>query len=322
MDHGNSRTRSGLRALKNVKGIRGAIYRVGELQVRSGFAMRAARNFAALRRELKLHRPTVGAVVVGRNDDYMSDFAQRLRATIDWNVNYLASEVVFVEWNPPADRELLSLDLAKQFKCLRAYVVAPEIHESLSKNERVPLLEFHAKNVGIRRARSEWIVATNADAAFGPDTVRKILHTNLSENIVWSAQRIDIPWREGREGQIKPADCLRYRRVIPYHPLGTGEFAFAGKRLWERAGGYDESLVRHRIGVDKRGIAQMIAHGATTERAGIVYHLAHPTSCTEAVQDHHGEWATLEGVPYENDPHWGLADRKEIEIAERVWMLK
>jgi hypothetical protein len=309
--------------LREIKGIRGALYRLEQLQARTRFAADGLASFFRLRKERNGARPSVAAVVVGRNDDYMSDFVHRLHATISWNVKHLVTEVVFVEWNPPADRELLSIDLAKQFKCLRAYVVAPEIHESLSKNERVPLLEFHAKNVGIRRARSEWIVATNADAAFGPDTVRKILHTNLSENIVWSAQRIDIPWREGREGQIKPSDCLRYRRVIPYHPLGTGEFAFAGKRLWERAGGYDESLVRHRIGVDKRGIAQMIAHGATTERAGIVFHLAHPTSCTEAVQDHHGELASWEGdLPYENNPNWGLADRKEIEIAERVWLLK
>jgi len=96
----------------------------------------------------------------------------------------------------------------------------------------------------------------------------------------------------------------------------------ASKRLWERARGYDESLVRHRIGVDKRGIAQMIAHGGKIERAGIVFHLAHPSSCTESVQEHHGEWATLEGVPYENDPSWGLADRAETELSERVWLLK
>jgi hypothetical protein len=115
---------------------------------------------------------------------------------------------------------------------------------------------------------------------------------------------------------------MRYRRIIPYHPLGTGEFAFTSKRLWERAGGYDESLVRHRIGVDKRGVAQMVAQGASSERAGIVFHMAHPTSCTEAVQTHHGEMATLKSIPYENSVNWGLADRKETQISERVWLLK
>jgi hypothetical protein len=309
--------------LRNIKGIRGALYRLGELRARTVFAADQIGSFLRLRFHRNGSRPAITAVVVGRNDDYMSDFALRLRATIDWNMKYLADEVIFVEWNPPPDRELLSINLVKQFKNLRAYVVPPEIHAALCENAKVPLLEFHAKNVGIRRAKSEWIVATNADAAFGPDLVNKILGAELSEDVVFSAQRFDIPWREGRESQIGTSDCLHYRRVIPYHPLGTGEFGFASKRMWESARGYDESLVRHRIGVDKRGVAQLIAHGARSERAGIVFHLAHPTSCTEGVQEHHGELANWDNdVPYKNDLNWGLADREEKEIVERVWLLK
>ena len=309
--------------LRDIKGIRGALYRVDQLKVRTEFAVDGVANFLRLSLHRNGRRPPITAVVVGRNDDYMSDFAHRLRATIAWNMKYLADAVIFVEWNPPADRELLSIHLAKQFKALRAYVVPPEIHHAICENPKVHLLEFHAKNVGIRRANSEWIITTNADAAFGPDLVNKILETELSPDVVFSAQRFDIPWREGRESQIGALDCLHYRRIIPYHPLGTGEFGFASKQMWERARGYDESLVRHRIGVDKRGVAQLIAHGARSERGGIVFHLAHPTSCTEGVQEHHGELATWEGdLPYENDQNWGLADRQETEIAERVWLLK
>ncbi len=32
-------------------------------------------------------------------------------------------------------------------------------------------MEYHAKNVGIRRAKSDWIIATNADVAIGLDTI-------------------------------------------------------------------------------------------------------------------------------------------------------
>jgi hypothetical protein len=308
--------------LKEIRGIRGAVYRLGQLRIRTAFAIRTVTNFALLRRERDRGRPPITAVVVGRNDNYMSDFKERLRATIEWNVRHLVCEVIFVEWNPPADREFLSIGLAKSFSCLRAYIISPEIHRAICKNAHLPLLEFHAKNVGIRRARSDWIVATNADTAFGPDAVRRLLRTRLSDDIVWSAQRVDILWREGRETGLNLVDCMRYRRIIPYHPLGTGEFAFASKRLWERAGGYDESLVRHRIGVDKRGVAQMVARGASPLRAGLVFHMAHPTSCTEAVQTHHGELATLEGIPYQNNENWGLADRTERQISERVWLLE
>jgi hypothetical protein len=71
--------------------------------------------------------------------------------------------------------------------------------------------------------------------------------------------------------------------------------------------------------VDKWGVAQLVAHGARSEKAGIVFHLAHPTSCAEGLQEHHGE---LAGCPYENDLNWALADRQETEIAERVWRIK
>jgi hypothetical protein len=310
-------------SLRDIKGIRGGLYRLDQLQARTAFAAGGIVSFLRRRLHRNGSRPPITAVVVGRNDDYMSDFALRLEATIAWNVKYLATEVVFVEWNPPADRELLSIRLTQLFKGLRAYVVPRETHQALCENPRIQLLEYHAKNVGIRRANTDWIVTTNADAIFGPDLVNKILETNLSEDVVFSAQRYDIPWREGRETQIRTLDCLHYRRIIPYHPLGTGEFGLASRRMWQRGRGYDESLMRHRIGVDKRGVAQLIAHGARIERAGVVFHLAHPTSCTEGVQEHHGEMATWEdGVPYENDENWGLGNRRETEIAERVWELK
>ena len=80
-------------------------------------------------------------MLVGRNDDYMSDFVHRLRATIAWNAKYLVDEVVFVEWNPPADRELLSFELTRRFEFLRAYVVPPAVHLAVCENKNIPLLE-------------------------------------------------------------------------------------------------------------------------------------------------------------------------------------
>lgn len=308
--------------LRSIPGVRGVVYRLGVLGQRAGFVVRGATNYARLRaRGAHRPRPGVAAVMVGRNDDYMSDFAERLRATIEWNTRYLIDEVIFVEWNPPPDRGLLAYDLAKQFPNLRAYVVPPEIHERICENARVPLLEYHAKNVGVRRARSPWVMATNADAALGFDTVNKILDTPLDPEVAWTAERVDIPWREDEQTSIGLLGSLRFRRFIPYHELGTGEFVLASRELWHRTRGYDERMVRHRIGCDIRGTAQMLAHGARINRAGTVLHLQHPTSCTEGVRPHHGELATADGVPYRNLESWGLGDRREVQLADRVWQI-
>jgi hypothetical protein len=310
-------------SLRAIPGIRGVVYRLGLFGQRAGFAARGAQSYARLRlRRDAASRPQVAAVVVGRNDDYMSDFRERLIATIEWNVRHLIGEVVFVEWNPPADRALLSTELAGRFPSLRAYVVPAEMHAAVCRNPNIKLLEYHAKNVGVRRARSPWIMTTNADAALGLDTVNRLLATPLDPDVAWTAERVDIAWREGGQRSISLAASMRYARRIPYHRLGTGEFALAGKELWGRTRGYDESLVRHRIGCDVRGTAQMLAHGASIRRAGFVLHLQHPTSCTEGVRPHHGELATPEGVPYRNPDDWGLGGAREVELAERVWRLE
>lgn len=301
--------------------IEGVKYRLSQLQQRTGFAMRGAGNYAKLMMRSGNHRPRFAAVTVGRNDDYMPDFRERLLATIDWNIKYLISEFIFVEWNPPADRELLSLELTKRFDCLRAYVVPAEIHERLCENRNVKLLEYHAKNVGIRRAQSAWIISTNADAAVGLDSVNTLLNSELNTDVLWTAERWDIPWRENSQTEIGLFGSLRYRRLIPYERLGTGEFCLASRELWHRARGFDEQMVRHRIGCDVRGTAQMVAHGGSIKRVGTVLHLTHPTSCTENIQLHHGELATPEGVPYMNSDDWGMANLTEVEIAERVWRL-
>ena len=302
--------------------IAGVKYRLGMLQQRAGFAMRGASNYAKLMVRTGNHRPRFAAVTVGRNDDYMPDFRERLLATIAWNVKYLVSEFVFVEWNPPTDRELLSLELTKKFNCLRAYVVPPEIHQRICENQNVKLLEYHAKNVGIRRAKSPWIISTNADAAVGLDSVNVLLNSEFDTNVLWTAERWDIPWRENDQTEIGFWGSLRYRRPIPYERLGTGEFCLASRELWHRGRGFDEKMVRHRIGCDVRGTAQMAALGGNIRRVGTVLHLAHPTSCTENVQPHHGELATPEGVPYQNPEEWGLGNCREVEIADRVWKLE
>jgi|SRR6266850_228214 len=307
---------------KDTPGIRGLTYRLGRLRQRAGFVLRGAGGYASLRLRSTGSHPQIAAVVVGRNDDYMSDFATRLVATLEWNIRYLISEVVFVEWNPPPDRELLAVELTKRFDCLRAYVVPPPVHAEICQNEHVPLLEYHAKNVGIRRAQSPWILTTNADAALGLDTVNRILDAELKPDIAWTAERVDIAWREDVQQHVDLIGSLRYRRFIPYQQLGTGEFMLANRELWQQTRGYDEALVRHRIGCDVRGAAQMLATGATINFAGSVLHLAHPTSATEGATPHQGEMATVDGVPYRNPATWGMGDYREVQLADRIWRLE
>jgi hypothetical protein len=305
-----------------MRGLRGITYRLGVARQRAAFAGRGLSHYARLRGHENEGRAAVAAVLVGRNDDYMPDFRQRLVACLEWNTRYLVSEVVFVEWNPPAGRDLLAHHLTERFPNLRAYVVPAATHDRICENPAIKLLEYHAKNVGIRRVTSPFVFVTNADAAVGLDSVSRLRASDLPPDVVWTAERIDIPWKESAQDHIRLFDSLRYRRVIPYDPMGTGEFALASRDRWHRARGYDELMVRHRIGCDIRGVAQMVAQGATIAKAGTVLHLTHPTSCTERIMPHHGEQANKEGLPYRNGDDWGLGHLREVPLAPRVWGLE
>lgn len=263
------------------------------------------------------------AVFVGRNDDYMANFLSRILATSLWNIQHGIREIVFVEWNPPPTRELLSEKLTAHCPQMRAFVVPAEIHAHLCKNSDLPLLEYHAKNVGLRRANSDWVIATNADIAFGPSALLTMRRGTHAETEAWTAERVDIHWGDRRTRPLTMRDCLRYRRRIPYQLYGTGDFLLAHRDMWDRIGGYDESLVSHRVGCDIRGAAQMIEHGADIKKAGTVLHLAHPTSITEGGhQPHTGLTGGVEGLPYENPSSWGLRDLSTVQISERVWRLE
>lgn len=300
----------------------GIKYRLNQARIRTEYAWQGATNYFKLRNLQNGHGPTIAAVMVGRNDDYMPDFGERLRATIDWNLSNLVDEAIFVEWNPPADRPLLGPLLTREFPRLRVYVVPEALHQQVCHNPKLPVMEYHAKNVGIRRSKADWIIATNADVAFSAEAIIAIKGLAADENMLLTAQRIDINWKEWRKNGIGFMDNVLYRRIIPYAWQGTGDFQMASRNMWHKSRGYDENMLKHRIGCDVRGTHQMLKHGGYINKIGKILHLAHPTSCTEKIQDHHGEYAHLEDLPYQNSQDWGFGNCKEVQISERVWELK
>jgi S-adenosylmethionine hydrolase len=82
----------------------------------------------------------------------------------------LSSELIIVEWNPPAGRDRLAKALrwpSDTGPCeVRIIEVPPEVHARYRQAAALPLYQMIAKNVGIRRARGEFILSTNIDIVF------------------------------------------------------------------------------------------------------------------------------------------------------------
>jgi hypothetical protein len=108
----------------------------------------------------------------------------------------LRAELLLVEWNPPIGRKLLIDELkwpSGPSPCeIRIITVPRELHERLPHGDHLPLFQMIAKNVGIRRARGQFVLATNIDILFSDGAIR-IMRDSLRPGHLYRADRYDVP---------------------------------------------------------------------------------------------------------------------------------
>jgi hypothetical protein len=118
--------------------------------------------------------PLISFVFVGRNDNYGGDFKQRLQTCVTTLYNQLvtyntSAEIIFVNYNPlptPIITDFIEWPKSTHLITVKIITVSPEEHQKFvdaSNVDDVPVLEYPAKNAGIRRANGEYIVAMNPD---------------------------------------------------------------------------------------------------------------------------------------------------------------
>lgn len=109
----------------------------------------------------------------------------------------LPCELVLVEWNPPAGTEPLANMLPKptkqDFLTIRYIVVPPEVHAQFNDAAKLPLYQMVAKNVGIRRAKADWILCTNVDLLFSDPLFDWLTKEAFDQHAFYRAHRCDIP---------------------------------------------------------------------------------------------------------------------------------
>jgi hypothetical protein len=144
--------------------------------------------------------PYVSVVVTTRNDDHGGDPLKRLQAfvnTFDEQCRRtgLDAEVIVVEWNPPADRVKLDslLRLPENRACTYRFVEVPaDAHQRFKYADVLPLFQMIAKNVGIRRARGRFVLATNMDIIFSTSVIEYMASGELQAGCLYRVDRHDI----------------------------------------------------------------------------------------------------------------------------------
>jgi hypothetical protein len=278
--------------------------------------------------------PCVSVVLTGRNDGYGGDFVDRFFRTLRFNLHQFLSrgithEVVFVEWAPPQGRPLLverAFDEVPELAPTNAswYVIDPRYQDALSLNPRLEYLEFPAKNVGIRRARGEFILTSNCDVFFGRRVFEVLERRALVAGVLYRAPRHDIDLPSGRA--TIDWDLLEDPAVLagPAHQLkqpfmgsATGDFVLLDRASFHKMRGFNEVYRVARIGIDRNLLVKALSLGIRIEDiGGPVYHANHEGSyrlnpTAYAGREHEAPWGDRRwhssGISYVNAPAWGLA---------------
>lgn len=148
------------------------------------------------------HEPVVSIVTSSRNDNHGGDMTKRMRVFVRGLIHQsnkfkVPVELIMVEWNPPKDKPLLKDVLPKpqegDYLQLRYIIVSPEIHERYGKGGKIPLYQMIAKNVGIKRAKADFILCTNVDMLFSDGVFEKLAEGKLDKNTYYRCNRCDVP---------------------------------------------------------------------------------------------------------------------------------
>ena len=294
-------------------------------------------------------RPYVSVVIVGRNDDYGADFVTRINTfvrSLDHQVRTKPElwELVIVEWNPMPGREGLAdvIDRTKNL-AVRVVTVPKDLHDSTGST--APVLEFHAKNVGIRRARGDFVLVANPDILFTQALIDEINKQRLRTDTVYRTDRYDfvtdgisdvkaadlIPFALDRTfvvhamaGQASvsvPIDRdQREWRKLPtsqtepdiWHTNGCGDFMLAARETFFTVRGLYETI-QHRWHVDsislmRFAVARLHQHVFTAPRC--VFHQHHDRR-EQDVTFQDLDVAALSRRP--GDTAWGFRDHDLTE---------
>jgi hypothetical protein len=145
--------------------------------------------------------PYLSVVVTARNDDHGGRLLHRMQLFVEnvigqCNRHDIDAELILVEWNPPSERPRLSELLRwpeQNRRCrVRVIEVPNDVHRTLRHSERLPLFQMIAKNVGIRRASGDFVLATNVDVLLSDELAAFIATRSLESGVLYRVDRYDV----------------------------------------------------------------------------------------------------------------------------------
>ena len=305
-----------------------------------------------------MKEPYLSIVVTSRNDNHDGSLLYRMNMFVKVLCKQLVRypnfpvELIIIEWNPsshlPTLSSILPLNKISSNLSVRILTVPRQIHNRIANSTKIPLFQFLAKNVGIRRARGKFVLCTNIDVLFSQALFKFLQICNLHKNEIVRTVRFDVPerlpdssdvskilyycdnhvirafWPWGTEELIHSQTnfqkkLLRMIRLKLYKGIFTnacGDFTLMAKKNWHTLRGYPEFPL-HGVKIDSLLLHAAFSLGLTQRILPMnmcVYHIDHPRSWTSAKSKGLLENYQKLGIPtIERNKYSKLIDKMQLD---------
>jgi len=255
--------------------------------------------------------PYLSIVISSRNDDHCGNMLERMQASLnalfEQSRRYrLRTELLVVEWNRVPDRpglsEVLSWPDAHDYCTVRFVEVPEEIHNRYDYSDLQRFYQMIAKNVGIRRARGRFILATNIDVLFSNSLFAYLASGKLTKGKLYRVDRWDVAENTplGLPLDEQLGHCYRnvvrintmkrtydlvngknypiyFTKTVPVHTSGCGDFQLMWRGHWHELRGYPEF---HMYSIHIDSLFEYMAHYAGLEEEiltdpMVMFHISH-----------------------------------------------
>lgn len=269
-------------------------------------------------------RPYLSVIVVSRNDDRSQRMLRRTTLCLTGLIEQMErhgvpSELILVEWIPPAGRPLLR-DLLPWPKHLRhcqvkVIVVPASKLNGYAWSEDYSIRDLTPWNVGIRRASGEFVLSTVTDAILSDELSHHFAEQRLDPDALYRIDRCDVDRRvvdlETLDAQLaycrthildvhvlNPLKALLRRTLPVVHDSAPGDFILMSKALWSRVHGFPQGVAP---GGDNLVLIMAVVAGArhtVLKRPMRFYHIDHDSIWKNPTEERVRRWLNKCRVPY------------------------
>ena len=235
-------------------------------------------------------RPYLSFILYSRNDNYGGDLTEKLELSLNFLIDQLTdhqldAEIIIVEWNPPSDEPLLQrvLRLRRSDRVSVRFIMVPgRFHRRLRSWNKMPGSPVSAINVGIRRARGQFVMARASDVFYSEELVGFLARRELRQDRVYRMNRVDVPAecletpagdRNAFLDHCMASDCTEHSELerpyyagrVSLHTNGCGDFMLASREAWEQVRGFPEAGSAVPLDSDGLALYALFASGLDQE---------------------------------------------------------